>query len=245
MTDRIMTPGVAAADHSQNQYKLVKFDHSNSDKVALQTDPADTSSVTGSLEDPAPADGDPVSVIVAGLARVKFNDAVQPGEWFTNDTNALAVAYRGQGVPRGFALQQKQKDTAQNHAVRAVIVPAIPGLKLAKFSYDFANDGGVIGPIDLGTRLPNDAKIISAILDVTTTAISNGGNDAGTGALTVGGVTLEAAIAISDVSNPWDIQTRNLDTPGKTTSAGNVTLTIAVEAWEAGVFDGYILYTDA
>jgi len=111
-------------------------------------------------------------------------------------------------------------------------------------TYDFATDGGAVGSNPFGPELPANAYVLSAKAEVLTTLESPTGD-----AATVGlGVTADdttgivAAIAISDLSNPWDAAGL-LDTlcdgtaaaaTTKTTSRRRLNLEVGVEAITAG-----------
>lgn len=123
-------------------------------------------------------------------------------------------------------------------------------LHLARATYDFAVDGGAISAIGLGITLPDNAVICGGFIDVATTCIS--ATDAGTMAISVLSANdIVSAIAISDVSNPWDAGLQAIvpkaNTPESTgiklTAAKEVTATIAVEAFTAGKFTVNLFYT--
>jgi hypothetical protein len=128
-----------------------------------------------------------------------------------------------------------------------LVVPSADGLhahRVARATYDFAVDGGAIGTIGLGVTLPDNAIITRAWYEVITTLTSS--TDAATVAIglpvdDVGGIV--AAIAISDVSNPWDAGLHEAIQDGtvanfstKTTAAREISIDIAVEALTAGKF---------
>ncbi len=113
--------------------------------------------------------------------------------------------------------------------------------KFALVVYDFAINGGTIGPITLPTAsIPDKAVVQVDSYDVLTTLTSS--TDAATvkvGLATDGDLT--TAIAISNGSNPWDAGAYSriaggLATPltKKTTGARAVVLTVAVENVTAG-----------
>lgn len=113
--------------------------------------------------------------------------------------------------------------------------------KMAKATYDFEVDGGAIGAIGLGVTIPDNAVITRAWVDVITTLTS--ATDAATIALHANAANdLVSAIAISDVSNPWDaglqegIPVDSAATAIKLTAARELTATVAVEALTAGKF---------
>ncbi len=116
--------------------------------------------------------------------------------------------------------------------------------------YDFAVDGGAIGAHEIGDDMPVGAIIVGGFVEPLTTATS--ATDAGTGALSVVGAgDIKAAVAISDVANPWDAGARKaiipkFNTPESTSIkvavANKVDFTIAVEAFTAGKFALHLFY---
>lgn len=115
-------------------------------------------------------------------------------------------------------------------------------------TYDFAVDGGAIGAIGLGAWVPDNAIIVDSMIDVITT-LTTAGADAGTIAVSVEAANdIVAAIAVSDVSNPWDaglqagIPVGTVATAIKTTAKREITATIAVQAVTAGKFKVYLQY---
>lgn len=112
----------------------------------------------------------------------------------------------------------------------------------ARAVYDFAVHGGAIGAKTLDDGLPDKAIICGGVIDVLTTCVTAGA-DAGTLAISVNGANdIVAAIAVSDVSNPWDAgrhaivpKANTPETTGvKLTAARAVVATIAGQAFTAG-----------
>ena len=121
-------------------------------------------------------------------------------------------------------------------------------LRVAQATWDYAMDGGAISAIGLGITIPANSIIVGSIIDVQTTCTSAGA-DAGTGALSVAGANdIVTAIAISDGTNPWDqglhagIPVFTAATAVKTTSAAEVTFTIAGQVFTAGKFVVNLFY---
>lgn len=117
-------------------------------------------------------------------------------------------------------------------------------LKLAKFTYSFAVDGGAISSITLGT-IPSGVIVLAGVVDVTTILTSGG---AGTMALQLEGANdLITAAAVSGA--PWSSTGRkafgsnvNFGTSTvKTTTSRALVAAIADVALTAGVFDAYLL----
>jgi hypothetical protein len=155
-------------------------------------------------------------------------------------------ALKAQGETAGLALGDLI-DEADSQLSR----DAIDGnrvVKTARATYDFAVNGGAISAIGLGTLIPNNAVIMSGGIDVVTT-LTTAGADAGTIAISVEGANdIVAAIAVSDVSNPWDAGGQNIIPNGtgatsvKTTAEREITATIAVQAVTAGKFVVFLNY---
>jgi hypothetical protein len=123
--------------------------------------------------------------------------------------------------------------------------------RLYRETYDFAVEGGAISTIALGTSLPDNAIVRYCYYDVLTTLTSS--TDAATMAINIPtDGDLQAAIAISDGTNPYDAGLIECDTKGtdmsdpstfiKTTAARDVSVVIAVEAVTAGKFVLYLVY---
>jgi len=118
-------------------------------------------------------------------------------------------------------------------------------------TYDFAKHGGAIGAIPLGVVLPDNAVLLGgALIDVVTTC-TTAGADAGTMAVSVQGANdVVAAVAVSDVGNPWDAGTHVTKQDGATptfpkvdAAAGKeITATIAGQAFTAGKFHVILPY---
>lgn len=115
-------------------------------------------------------------------------------------------------------------------------------LRTARVEYDFAVDGGAIGTITLRGQgaLPAKAVILRGMVDVVTT-VQTAGADAGTLALQAEAAgDLVAAIAVSDVSDPWDAGQHDIIPVGtaatavKTTVARDLKLVIGGQAVTAG-----------
>lgn len=105
--------------------------------------------------------------------------------------------------------------------------------------YDFAVDGGAVGDINLGEYLPDNAVVESGSIDVVTTLTSSGDN--ATVAVTAESAgDIVAAVAIDDVSNPWDAGGQDIIPDGtgsnavKTTAERQLKITVGVEALTAG-----------
>ena len=118
----------------------------------------------------------------------------------------------------------------------------------AKAGWDFDADGGAIGAIDLGITIPNNAIIVGGFIEVITTC-TTASTDSGTMAISVEGANdIVTATAVSAGGNIWDAGIHDIipDSTGstavKTTSAKNVTATIASHAFTAGKFNVWLEY---
>lgn len=121
--------------------------------------------------------------------------------------------------------------------------------KTVKYTFN-ATGGKAIGTHRLGT-LPGGAVIRQAYIDVETTCTS--ATDAATIALGYTGATgaFDAAVAISDGSNPWDAGVPRVSVGAADGAVGNyivvssnvdVVAVVAVEALTAGVVELVIEY---
>lgn len=122
------------------------------------------------------------------------------------------------------------------------------GVYVASAVYDFAAKGGAIGTINLGVFVPNKAIIMDGVVDVLTTFVTASA-DAGTVALRLQGAgDLVAAIAVSDVTNPWDAGLHNIIPVGtaatmiKLTAQRQLAITIAGQVVTAGKLKVFLRY---
>lgn len=120
-------------------------------------------------------------------------------------------------------------------------------VRVARATYDFAEHGGAIGNIGLGVTLPDNAVILDGVVDVITTLTS--ATDAATVAVQAEAPNdIVAAIAISDVSNPWDAGRKAIVPDGtaanskKTTQSREITAVVGAEAVTAGKFVVFLRY---
>lgn len=124
--------------------------------------------------------------------------------------------------------------------------------KVARITWDFDVDGGATtGTLASSVSIPDNAVITSCWYDVLTTATS--ATDAGTMAIHIPtDGDLQAAIAISDGTNPYDSGRHTCDTKGtdpgdastflKTTGSRAVSFVLATEAFTAGKIQVYVEY---
>lgn len=149
---------------------------------------------------------------------------------------------------------------AKNRATRGTLIagafddnPAKTGankkLMFAKATYDFAVHGGAIGAIGLGVFIPANAIIVDSLIQVITTC-KTADADAGTMAISVLNANdIVSAIAVSDASNPWDAGLHAGVPVGSaatsialSTTAKEITATIATKAFTAGKFNVFLQY---
>lgn len=113
----------------------------------------------------------------------------------------------GSTAPSAVDLSASEAVLIGNGTSAAAKAPSADGLgvkRCARATYDFDVDGGAAGTIGSGVTLPDNAVITRAWYDVITTCESEGA-DAGTMAINIPtDGDLNDAIAISDVSNPYD-----------------------------------------
>ena len=74
--------------------KIVK--HGTADNKVIQAT-ADSEALLGVSDRPAAADGDPIDIVVHGVAPVKYGGAVTRGAWLTSDANGDAVVTSANG----------------------------------------------------------------------------------------------------------------------------------------------------
>ena len=122
-------------------------------------------------------------------------------------------------------------------------------IHVGRFSYDFATHGGAVGAIPLRGVFPAGAMIIGGHLEVITTC-TTASADSGTGALHIKNANdIVTATAVSAGSNIWDAGLQKIAptlataaTLIKLTADSQVIFTIAVAAFTAGRFNGYLQY---
>lgn len=121
-------------------------------------------------------------------------------------------------------------------------------LKTAKFTYNFATDGGAIGLITPtnSPTLPIGAIILGGVIDILTTLTSTGaatialGTSAGSSATALKGATAVATWA-AGVTVPV-VPVFTAATYVKLTAAGRLTMTVADVALTAGKFNVTVVY---
>jgi hypothetical protein len=243
---------------------MVKWDTSNADVRPATGVPGEV--LLGIVEEDFDIN-DEVQIVVEGPARVTLGGAISLGDQLAINTSAQIVgadsapswapivgeydnppvdATTIAGAPLAYASGEtptviiyRDKTTRRNTNDNT-------GVQWARFGYDFDTDGGAIGDINLGADLPDDAVILYAGYEVTTTFTSAG--DTATVQLHAGGVDMVAATAINAGGNVWDdglhdgAQDWAAANAGKTTAAGAVLLTVAVQALTAGALEGWCAY---
>lgn len=123
-------------------------------------------------------------------------------------------------------------------------------MRVARFTYDFAVQGGAVGTIDLAVTLPDKSVVLDGMVDVVTT-FTTAGADAGTIAITMGAQAanmIVSAVAVSDGSNPWDaglhaiVPLGTAATAVKLTAARAVRVVVGGQAVTAGKLVGFLRY---
>lgn len=116
-------------------------------------------------------------------------------------------------------------------------------VKVARWLYDFATDGGASGAITLrGDEIPAGSLVIDARIDVTTLAASGGAATVSLGL--EGAADLRAAATLSTAPALNSTGVRALLNPVKTTANRDVTATVAVADLTAGVFSVVVTYVE-
>jgi hypothetical protein len=157
------------------------------------------------------------------------------------DEVELATGLGGGSIAAGAVSEAKLADPTADglHAAR-----------VARFTYDFAVDGGAVGNIDLPVVLPDNAIILDGLYDVLTT-FTTAGADAGTVAITMGAQAanlIVVAIAVSNGANAWDAGLHDIVPVGtaatavKLTAARAVRIVIGGQAVTAGALVGFLRY---
>lgn len=124
------------------------------------------------------------------------------------------------------------------------VLPAHEGMKrvkLMKFNYSFAVDGGAVSAITIG-HLPSGAIVLGGVIDITTTLTSGGSATIAIDSEGAGDLKSATAVASWTAGRlALNASTTFAASSVKTTAARNVTATIATAALTAGVFDLYLL----
>ena len=124
----------------------------------------------------------------------------------------------------------------------AITADGLHAKRIARATYDFAVDGGVVGDIGLGVSLPDNAVVVRSWYTVLTNFTS--ADDSATVAISIptdDAAGIVAALAISGEGDIWDaghhegIQVGTATTfSEQTTAARELTLTIGVQNLTAG-----------
>lgn len=116
-------------------------------------------------------------------------------------------------------------------------------VKVARFYYDFATEGGAVGAITLrGETIPSGALVLASHIDVTT-AVTSGG--AATVSLDLqAAADIRAAATLSTAPALSTIAPKEALNAIKTTAARSVVATVAVAALTAGVFSVVLTYVE-
>ena len=186
-----------------------------------------------------------------GTQPVNIRD-VTPAQWNASMVDETGTAFTLTAAEAnvlsgaGITAAEFNELDASDYAVYSESSAHIP--RILQGTYDFAVDGGTIGTKPLGVAIPDKCIILGGIIDVQTTCTSAGA-DGGTGALQcMAANDIVTAIAISDVSNPWDQGLHAIKplwtaaTAIKTTSAGSIGFVIGGQNWTAGKFTLTLFY---
>jgi hypothetical protein len=116
-------------------------------------------------------------------------------------------------------------------------------VKVARWYYDFATDGGAVSTITLrGDEIPTNCVVIDARIDITT-ALTSGG--APTVRLDLeGSADLRAAAALGTAPVLNAIDVLALLNSVKTTASRDVSMVIATAALTAGAFSVIVTYVE-
>lgn len=186
----------------------------------------------------------------------------------TNDKalSLLGNAAAAQGLTAGLSpLSQLAEAVAAilNEAPRATVTPAALGtvlsgtadglgmLKVARATFNPSANASerTAAPHGLGVTIPDKAVVVGGFIQINTTFTS--ADDSATVAIHVQSANdIKSAIAISDVSNPWDAGLKAIipkaNTPESTgialTAAREITATVATQVLTAGKATIFIYY---
>jgi hypothetical protein len=122
-------------------------------------------------------------------------------------------------------------------------------LRVAHAKYDFAVDGGVVGPITpaISDTIPDNAILVGGTVN-SPTAVTSGssatvsiGTTAGSSAAALLAATAKATLSADAVLNAVP----TLAVPVKLTAAGKINITVAVGDLTAGVIEVWVYYIPA
>lgn len=116
-------------------------------------------------------------------------------------------------------------------------------VKIARFDYDFAVDGGAVSSITLrGGTIPASSLVIDARVDVTTLVTGGAGATVSLDLEAAADLRAAATLATSPTLSTTGVKA--LLNPVKTSAARSVVATVAVNALTAGVFSVYVTYVE-
>lgn len=231
------------------------------ERLALVTS-RHSDTVVGMLtNDDGAAAGDFLGFVYAGVARGKAGEALEPFDYVISLTDSEFGKYQagsgavvvGQYIPEAAADGTDLPDAVAGEDVRVFLFAnkarRADAKHSVKFTYDVSGgDDGTAGTHATGVFLPDNAVVIKSLIDVITT-FTDGASDTATIALgTASEVTIDAAIAISDGTNPWDAGIRDGDHDGaganaeKTTSEQQINVTTATATITAGKLVCFVDY---
>lgn len=234
-------------DKSGNE--IAHFDGTNRKLVipsgsALTAAGVELASVTASAAEINVLDG-----VVAGT--VSASKALVVGANKNLDTLAIADGGLKLGAGAGTAVTSTADELNLLDGAAAPNADGLGFLRVARATFDPSTnaDERTIAAHSLGVTIPDDAIVVGGFIEVNTTFTS--ATDAATVAIHVEGADdIVAAIAISDVSNPWDAGMQAIipkaNTPESTgvklSAAREITATVAVEALTAGKATIFLYY---
>jgi hypothetical protein len=170
-------------------------------------------------------------------------DAKTSGRILVGDgTDLVSVAVSGDATLASSGALTIAAGAIEETMLAAYTADGLHAKRIARATYDFSVDGGVVGDIALGVTLPDNSVIVRSWYTVLTTFTS--ANDSATVAISiptddVAGIV--AATAISAGGNVWDaghheaIQVGTAATfSEQTTAARELTLTVGVQDLTAG-----------
>jgi len=117
-------------------------------------------------------------------------------------------------------------------------------MKVAKFVYDFANDGGAVGAVVVGAnKIPDNAQVVRGMVHVDTAVLSDGSATVALGLETATDILAATAKASLTLAAKLDtVPVGTAATAVKTTAARGLTVTVGTAALTAGKITVFLEY---
>lgn len=180
------------------------------------------------------------------VALAKDSSVFSQGDLvYWNDTTKLATSVAGSNLHIG-QVEVAALTGDATVALKLRGLPGIPGIRMARFVFDFAVDGGAIGAItpSVSDSIPANALVFGNVIN-SVTAVTSAGSATVSFGTTAGSSAASLLAATAKTSFTLDAVLAGLanTAPFKMSAAGQINLTVAVAALTAGKIEGFVFYT--